>query len=435
MKKIISLSLLLVCFLGGTAQQLLTLNEAIEIALKNNYDILLAKNTETITKVNNTMGNAGMLPNVDLNVTQNLANTNINQKFSNGLEVQQNGVGSSNLNANIALSWTLFDGMRMFAAKDRLEELEIQSGYNLKQQIQLTVAQVMVEYYGMVGQKMQIKATEKALDLLKKRFEVVKTQYEVGSVSAFELNQVSIDKNTINTSLLLLNAQLKNSKAAFNTLLSREVTMNFDVKDSIEIDTNQTQPTLASVGSIEDKNFSLLSAQSGLSIAKLQYRETKAQQLPLVQLNSNYAYNRQSSEAGFSLLNQSNGLNFGVTATMPLFRGGTIKNQIKTSNLQIRSSRLQFSRLKNNINYQYQQAFNRFEAYKAIAIQEEDNAELAQKNLKIAEGRLKQGLSTLLEVKEGDRNWLDAENRLIEARYNLKVAEIELQQLRGELVK
>lgn len=435
MKKLTSLILLVLFGVGIKAQTVLTLNEAIEIALKNNYDILLAKNAESITQINNTAGNAGMLPDVDLNVNQNLANTNINQKFSNGLEVQQSGVGSSNLNANIALSWTLFDGMRMFAAKNRLEQLELQSGYNLKAQIQQTISQVMVEYYGIVAQKMQIKATQKALDLVEKRLEVVKTQYDVGIVSSFELNQVTIDKNTINTNLLLQQAALKNSKASFNTLLSREVIVSFEVDEKITTDTALAPANLANAGNLESKNFSLLSAQQNIRISQLQYREAKAQQMPIIRLNSNYAYNRQSSEAGFSLLNQSNGLNVGLTATMPLFRGGTIKNQIKTSDFMVRSNQLQFSRLKNSVNYLYQQAYNNFEVYKTIVNQEENNAELSLKNLTIAEGRLKQGLSTLLEVKEADRNWQDAETRLIEARYNLKVAQIELLQLSGELVK
>ena len=191
MKKLLSILLAIYGANALQAQNMLSLNEAVEIALKNNYDIQLAKTAADVTAINNNAGNAGMLPNIDFNVSENLSNTNINQKFSNGLEVQSNGVGATNLNANVALSWTLFDGMKMFATKHRLEELETQSGFALKEQIQQTVAQVMVEYYAIVGQKMQIKSTQKALDLVQKRLEIVKTQYQVGTVSAFELNQVT----------------------------------------------------------------------------------------------------------------------------------------------------------------------------------------------------------------------------------------------------
>lgn len=432
MKKLLSILLAIYGASALQAQNMLSLNEAVEIALKNNYDIQLAKTAADVTAINNNAGNAGMLPNIDFNVSENLSNTNINQKFSNGLEVQSNGVGATNLNANVALSWTLFDGMKMFATKHRLEELETQSGFALKEQIQQTVAQVMVEYYAIVGQKMQIKSTQKALDLVQKRLEIVKTQYQVGTVSAFELNQVTIDQNTNQTNLLLQQNNLKNQMAGFNVLLAREADIVFDVIETIDVDTAQA-PTIDK--DLENKNFALLSAERSISVAGFQLSEARAQRLPIVRLNSSYAYTRQTSQAGFSLLNQSNGLNAGVTASIPLFRGGTIKNQIKTTQLQLRSSQLQYSRLKNSVSYQYQQAFNNFTAYKTIVGMEENNAKLALGNLTIAEGRLKQGLSTLLEVKEADRNWQDAESRLIEARYNLKVAEIQLQQLRGELVK
>ena len=46
------------------AQELLTSDDAVSIALKNNYDILVATNNAEIARLNNTSGNAGMLPDV-----------------------------------------------------------------------------------------------------------------------------------------------------------------------------------------------------------------------------------------------------------------------------------------------------------------------------------------------------------------------------------
>lgn len=415
------------------AQQLLTLNEAIEIALKNNYDILLVKNETIIADINNTPGNAGMLPDVSLNVTYNTANNTINQEFTSGLTVQRTGVGSNNLNANIALEWTVFDGFRMFAAKDRLEELQRQSDFNLKEQLQATVAQVMQEYYGLVGQKMQIKATEKTLDFIRKRAEIINTQYSVGSVSAFEVNQVNIDLNTYESNLILQQNGLNNLKMGFNTTLARDAGIEFDVPDTIVNDTLMKLPAVE--GDIENKNFALLSAQRSITIAQLQKREITAQRYPWVGVTTTYSYTRQQSEAGFSLLNQSNGLNFGVGASIPLFRSFPIRTQEKIGEVNINTSELVFRRLRNEIDLGYRRAYNNYLSYIEVANIAAKTSKLSNDNLTIAEGRLRQGLSTLLEVKEADRNYQDAQTRLIDAQYNLKLAEIELQRLRGELVK
>lgn len=431
-KKAVAVVLLATASTGLWAQTPMSLNEAVEIALKNNYDILLAKTAEQATQINNNAGNAGMLPNVTLNVSENLSNNNINQKFSNGLEVQSNGVGSTNLNANVALDWTLFDGMKMFATKSRLEELQQQSGFNLKEQIQQTVAQVMSEYYGLVGQKMQIKTTETALDLVKNRQEIINAKYFVGIVSAFEVNQVNIDKNTFTANLLLQQNNFANLKMGFNMLLGRDVGTTFDVPETIENDTTLNFPPVD--GSLANKNFSLLSAQRNINISQLQHREIGSQRLPLVRLTSSYGYTRQTSQAGFSLLNQSNGLNAGITASVPLFRSVSIRNQLRTADLQIKSNTVLFEKLQSTVNSAYRQAYNDYQTYKTIAGMEKANAQLALDNYKIAEGRLQQGLSSLLEVKEAERNWQDAQNRDINARYNLKLAEIELKKLSGQLV-
>ena len=49
------------------AQPILTLEEAVRIALENNYDIRIAANSLTIDRNNVTYGNAGFLPSVGAN--------------------------------------------------------------------------------------------------------------------------------------------------------------------------------------------------------------------------------------------------------------------------------------------------------------------------------------------------------------------------------
>lgn len=438
MKKLLSTYILffaVVVSAMGQNAPLLTLNEAIEIALKNNYDILLVKNDADIADINNTIGNAGMLPEVTLNVSQNAANSTINQKFTSGLEVQRAGVGSANFNANVAMNWVLFDGMRMFVAKNRLEELEAQGQLNLKEQLQQTVAQVMREYYALVSTKMQIKATAKALELANNRKEITLAKYNVGVVSGFELNQVSIDQNNFSANLLLQQTQLRNNMMGFNSLLGREPAVEFDVPDSIvrenSVQFNDENPSAV----LEKQNFSLLSAEKAIRISEFSARETSAGRLPVLIGSAAYNYTRQTSQAGFSLLNQSNGLNFGFAASMPLFTGFNLRNREKVARIQVRSSVFVYDRLKNELSYTYRSAINNYNTYLSIDSLEDNSVKLAYDNITIADARFAQGLSGMLEVKEAERNWQDAETRLINARYNLKLAEIDLRMLRGELVK
>ena len=80
MKRILVIFSSTLC-LTGFAQQRLSLTDAINIALKNSYDIQLAKNFLEISSINNHIGVAGGLPVINAIANDNEQLTTINQKF------------------------------------------------------------------------------------------------------------------------------------------------------------------------------------------------------------------------------------------------------------------------------------------------------------------------------------------------------------------
>ena len=141
-KNIFFFLILLVFGTLSFAQELpsLSLYDAISEGLDNNYSILLARNSEQVSSNNATHGNAGMLPSVTLNGT-------VNKGISN------HGNRSSNLNTNVALDWTVFDGFAMFANYDRLNELQLMGQENLRASVQQTIASIMNVYFDIVSRQ------------------------------------------------------------------------------------------------------------------------------------------------------------------------------------------------------------------------------------------------------------------------------------------
>ena len=126
MKKTI-LNLILVILFSPIiyAQDVLTAEDAVSIALKNNYDILVSRNNASIDSINNTPGNAGMLPDIAITGSDNYSpDNNVNQKFSNGTQLTSTNVRSNSLNTGVGLNWTLFDGGKMFVTKRKLNEIQ-----------------------------------------------------------------------------------------------------------------------------------------------------------------------------------------------------------------------------------------------------------------------------------------------------------------------
>ena len=84
MMKFVYLLFLILIFPTAKAQEALSLESAVNMALKNNFDILVADKSAAISKVNNTPGNAGMLPSVAVIGSGNYSLNNRIQKNVDG---------------------------------------------------------------------------------------------------------------------------------------------------------------------------------------------------------------------------------------------------------------------------------------------------------------------------------------------------------------
>ncbi|MFM7896994.1 MAG: TolC family protein, partial [Flavobacterium sp.] len=116
---------LLLIFLGfsSQAQELLTLEDAVKIALENNYDIKIAENNSKIDATNNNLANAGMLPSLNANFTNNNSQLDTKQTQIDGSERELDNAKNMNLTYGVSLDWTIFDGLSMFARKEQLNVL------------------------------------------------------------------------------------------------------------------------------------------------------------------------------------------------------------------------------------------------------------------------------------------------------------------------
>jgi len=423
------LLVLLLAFCGNvSAQEILTPEQAIEIALKNNYDIQLAKNEAEIAVRNNSVGNAGMLPKVNATVSDNYTLNNLNQKFTNGTEIDKNNVTGNNLNAGVALNWTLFDGLKMFATKGKLKRLEEIGELQLKDEMQTVVANVLNAYYDVVRAQQQLSAIEEAIKISEERVKLADTKFQVGSSSKVDLLQAKVDLNEQKSNLLSQKKIIEQRKGDLNNLLARSIETDFTVADTIPF----TEPKLP----VElDKNFQMQTAMKNVEVAKFQKKEAFSQYLPNLIGNAGYNYNRSNSTAGFSLFNQTYGLNAGFSLNIPLFNGLNTIRQNKVAAIQILSSQFNLEKVRFQTKLNHYKALKDFTNAKEQLKLEEENISLADENQKIALERFRLAQSTAIELREAQISFVNAKTRLVNARYAAKIAETEMLRLQGELIK
>lgn len=409
----------------------LTVEEAIQIAIEKNFDVVIEKNTQQISVINNNWGTAGLLPNINLNGTTGIASNNLEQKLSTGTVIKRNGAILRNINAGLAVSWRIFDGMRMFAAKNRLEELEKLGELNFRRQVNVTAFDVIAVYYQIVQLNQQKKAFQETIKFFEERKQIAESRFTIGTAPKTDFLQAQVDLNQQKGNLLTIENNIRITKANFNQLLSRTPETVFDVQDVIQTDAAFSFTSLQQKAQTD--NYDLLLAKSNLVVFMQQKREIMSQRLPSVTLNGNYNFSQSKNDAGFSLYNRNIGPNGNVAVTIPLFQGGNIKRQEKVADINIKNQQLVIDQLKNQVNTSLVTAYYNFQNALNLVDLEKSTLKLIEENNIIATERFRKLAITSLELRQVQLDYINGQTRYINALYMAKLAEAEMKLLAGDL--
>lgn len=424
------------------AQQQLTLEDAIAAALKNNYDILLSRNDSTAYALNRYYSFGAFIPQVNGTAAAIWNTNNQELKFAsrvNGKDslITRNGVRTSNLNYGVSLNWTLFDGLRMFATRERLIEQETLGGLTVKEQIVNNVAAVINNYYNIVRQKQQLAAIDSQMIVYEERVQLADKKLSVGLGSKPELLQAKVDHNAqiaARITQLSLIAQLRDQ---LNQLIGFKQGSVYDVTNDIPLNLALQYGEFAQ--QYEKSNPALMVAKKNIDIANISVREQKAGLLPTLSFNSAYNFTSTNNSVVVNqnqpFFNQNKGFNYGFGLNVPILNGFNTRRLIKQAQLQVQYQQVNYEKQRSLVDVGISNAFKSYELQKQLLNLEEGNITLAKENVEIARERLKQGVTTSLELREAQKSLQDAYIRLISARYNTKVAETELMRLRGDLLR
>lgn len=439
MTRVNSVLLVILLFTGFTAsaQRMLTVEEAIATALQNNYDIQLSKNDSMVAALDYSYRNTVFYPTLNATASTTWNNNNQKQTLADGTKREQSGIRSHNSSAGVQLQWTLFDGFKMFATRDRGAQLLELGSLTVKNQVVNSVATVVNTYYNIVRQKQQLKAVEEQIALNEERVRLSQYKLDIGTGAKPDVLQSKVDLNaqkSLKLEQLTLIDQLKDQ---LNQAMNTKLGTAFEVSDSIPLNTGLGLGDIQL--DIEKTNPSLLIAQKNISIAQLVVKERKAERWPTVSFNSAYNYSRTNNQTVINpfstLFNQSNGLNYGFTASIPIFNGFNARRLIRQAQLDLNFQQLSFENQRSIVGLSVVNAFRVYEQQKKTLALEEENILLARENVDIVFQTYKLGAATLVQLREAQNSLEDANNRLIAARYATKLSETELLRLKGEIIK
>jgi len=410
---------------------LLTLKDAVEIALKNNYNIKLSQNNTVIAGNNVTLGNAGFLPQVTGDLTQNNSIQTTKQTRNDGTVNNINNANNSNLNYGVNLNWTIFDGFAMFANYDQLKQLDRLGAIRLQDTIQSTVANVINTYYNLISQNEQIKALRGAIDISRTQLRYSNDKFTVGRVSRLDVYNAQVNLNTDTAALISQLQQFKTSKIQLNQLLVRDLQTDFSVGDTIIIDEKLLLGDV--ITRAQSQNPNILASQINKRLAEINLRQVRATRYPIVGLTSGYAFGNSRTPAGFTLRQNTRGLNYGLTASINIFDGLNQWRRERNAKLQIDNAELSAKQTRLDVEAQISNFYVAYLSGLDLIKLGQSNVELARKNLEISLEKYRLGNITPLEIREAQRNYLNAQSVFFSAQYQSKMAEVTLKQITNSI--
>jgi len=425
MKKVL-LYIIILFSLNAGGQVPVTLTNAIDSALKSNFDIRIARIYSTINKISNTYGMAGGLPSLNGSASDNKSLIDLKQKTSSGLDITNSGVNSSSQNAGLTANMVLFNGLKVIATKGRLNFLQTQSELQLNQQIQNIIASIMVTYYDILRQQSYQQILQSSLDVSLKKLDIIKERLNVGMANEADLLQAQMDVNENAQNLKSQQLVIDQDKINLLQLMGVKHYIPITLHDSIIVDDNIRRDSI--INYLEN-NQQYLSAEQQIKINEQIVKEVKSLRYPSIRLNAGYNYTYSSSSAGFILFTRNYGPTVGATLQVPIFNGTIYRTQQEVARYNVENAKLQKESLLLSLKAD---AIKTYQAYE-VSNQQMKSQKIsygdAGKLVNIVVQRFRLNQATILDVKAAQASYESAGYMFVNLQYAAKTAEIELKRL------
>jgi outer membrane protein TolC len=379
---------------SSQAQEDLTTFKAIEKALTNNYQIKLIEGNYQVSKIQNTWGQAGMVPTFTLNIGNNASlqdNTNNPATFFPGV------LFSDNLSPSLDMTWTIFNGF----------------GIRINKQIQERKLEVM----------------KSLLDYSKDKLEYYRMKEEMGINTSLDLLEFENQVLSDSTNLLLQQLSVKNSKRNLNMIMGEGVEEEYNFVDSLKFSTPNLSYEELSQKMLSD-NQNLKNQFMNMELKELDIKTKRSAFYPIVTLglgtSPSVGYFRLFGDNGFDQ-STSSWTHYGnINIRYDLFQGMNRKRNVQIAEIQRDLAGLQIEELQMNLSHQLRGSFELYQTRTAVEDMSYKRVDHARKLWEIGKEKYDLGLINVFnlnDIKLGYEqavlNYYDRLFELIQTHYDL----------------
>ncbi len=432
-----SLLFLFLFYLGGSFAQtkVISKEEAIVKTLENNYGIKISQNNVEIADNNRNILNSGYLPSITGVAGTNYNIEDINATLQGGDERDVEGAKTNRYNASINLNYTLFDGLGRWYNFKQLKEQYNLTTLDARETIENTIMQLLTVYFEVARLTENVDVLEETLEISRDRIIRAQYQFEFGQSNRLGILNAEVDVNNDSINLLNVQQQLDNARRDLNVIVNDQ---------EIPLDAFLVDTTVAFIPKLQldsylseakTNNVSLLRAESTISISEYALKVSKSGYLPTVKLSGSYGWNTASlPSTSFAQTSTTLGYAAGLSLSWNLFDGGASITNVRNSKVRLENEEYIKKQIILEVNRDIANALGNYENKRYIYEVQENNVVTNQNNFERTEEQFKIGQITSIEFRQAQINLLNARTSKNLAKYDAKLAELQLLQLTGQLL-
>jgi outer membrane protein len=436
-KYILIITILSISF--SSAQDFLTLEDAIAKAIENSHEIAIIKNDKQLVKNNTHIGAAGILPNIIISSGYNgsINNSNINLNGfldlgDNTSNIEANKAQSSNLTSSINLNYRLFNGFSGIYTLKKFSKQNQIAKENLRAQIEDKILEIITLYYDLLNKDNIYNVLSEAYNVSLDRYNRTQERYEYGSISKLEVLNAEVDLNT--DLISFKNSENNVQSARLNLSLAMGVSNqketyhlvnNFSFNTSLNLDTLKQLTT--------KNNASIIISELNHMIAEHNLKLSKSSFAPSIDLFTSYSYNNMKSETSFISEQKDHGFVGGISIELPIFTSNIKRKQFQNAKINLDSQKHQLALIKETIEtslintfFSYQHSLDKIELQK-------NNLDTYEINFTKSKELYQMGQLNSIQFRESQNNLSRFRINYSSTLFSAKIQEYIIYQLSGQL--
>ncbi len=433
MKKTI-MAFLFICFASGSqAQDTLTIEDALAIALMQNYDLQLAANKLRMADHNRSLLNSNYLPVVSASAGTKYGDANSKMTLQNDMENEVKGAQSLGYNAAVAVNYLWFNGFARKALYKKQKAAYQMADLQLKDEINTTLMDVYQAYYQVANLSLQGEILQDAFEISKQRLRKLQYEYEYARTSKLEVLNARVDANNDSLNMVNVMTAYENAKHNLNYLLGESIGKKFEVDSEVEVD------KMLDINEIRDKmlsnNYRLQQLGISKKMSELDLKISKSAWIPSVSSSASYSLNNTLYDELNAYKEQDyNGLNVGLNVNWNIFDGGTARIRMQNAKINMENQEIYRKQLLSGLETQLQNIWNNYRNQLAVIVSDRQNLAVNEENFMKTKEKYEAGLINSIFFRQAQLNWVNAKVKLLKAKFDAKISELQLRQLQGDLL-